>query len=84
MAKLLRKPQEIAVKTNAGGTPLSLFRNGTSERVTALYERWKVTDQWGGEHVERRCFRVRTSTGLVCDIYHEIGTKKWYLSKIHD
>jgi hypothetical protein len=84
MAKLLEKPEEIAVKTNASGAPLTLSRNGVREKVTAIYERWKIADQWWGKEIERHYFRVRTSKGLVLDIYHEIGTKNWYLSKIHD
>jgi len=34
--------------------------------------------------VERDYFMVRTSTGLVCDIFRDATTKQWYLSKIHD
>lgn len=84
MAKLFGKPKEIRVRTNASGVPVSLSRDGTREKVTAIYNDWKVGDQWWGEEVERRYFRVKTSKGLVCDIYHDIGTNNWYLSKIHD
>lgn len=84
MAKLLEKPEEIRVRTNAGGVPLSLSRDGTREKITAIYEQWKAADQWWGKEMERHYFRVKTSRGLVLDIYHDIGTNNWYLSKIHD
>ncbi|RLC91771.1 MAG: hypothetical protein DRI39_09685 [Chloroflexi bacterium] len=84
MAKLLEKPEEIRVTANTSGVPLTLCRHGTGEEVTAIYEQWKVADQWWGKDIERCYFRVKTSRGLVCDIYHETGTNSWYLSRIHD
>lgn len=84
MAKLFEKPAEITVRTNGRGVPLSLFRDGTSEKVTAIYDQWKLEDRWWDRKIERHYFRVKTSKGLVCDICHDIDTKQWYLSKIHD
>ena len=84
MAKLLEKPEEIKVSANASGVPLSLSRDGTREKVTAIYDRWRITDRWWGKKIERRYFMVKTSKGLVCDVYHEIGSNNWYLAKIYD
>jgi hypothetical protein len=84
MARLLEKPEEINVRTNVGGVPLSLSRDGTNQRITAIYEQWKLADQRQGKEVERHYFRIRTSRGLVCDIFRETGTNQWYLSRIHD
>lgn len=84
MVKLLEKPQEIRVRANASGVPLSLSRDGKREKVTAIYNRWRVADQWWGKEVERHYFRVKTSKGLACDIYHDIITNHWYLARIHD
>lgn len=84
MAKLLEKPEEIRVSVNTSGVPLSLLRNGRRERITRIYDRWRLADQWWGEGVERHYFRVKTSKGLVCDIYHDLVANIWYLSRIHD
>jgi hypothetical protein len=83
MSKQLQKAQEIEVKTNMAGMPVSLTRNGRRQRVTAIYERWRLSDEWWGKKVERDYFRVRTSTA-VCDIYRDTGSNHWYLDKIHD
>lgn len=82
MARLLEK--EIKVRTNAAGMPLSLSRDSASEKVTAIYNQWKIEDQWWDRKIERHYFRVKTSKGVVYDIYHGIDTKQWYLSKIYD
>jgi hypothetical protein len=84
MAKQLKKPLEIGVRTNIAGVPVSLIRDGRSEKVTAIYERWRVADEWWGKEVERDYFRVKTSAGLVGDIFRDTTSNRWYLSKIHD
>jgi len=84
MAKQLEKPQEINVRTNIKGVPVGLTRNGHREKVVAIYERWRVADEWWGSEVERDYFRIRTSAGLVCDIFRNTVANRWYLSKIHD
>lgn len=76
MAKLLEKPEEIKVSSNIKGMPLSLVRNGRREKIIRIYQHW--------QEGQRNYFTVKSSTGLACDIYHEIATKLWYLSKIHN
>ena len=84
MAKQLQEPQEIKVAANIKGVPLSLTRNSNREKVAAIYEHWRVADEWWGSEVERDYFRIKTTAGLVCDIYRDKSTNQWYLSKIHD
>jgi hypothetical protein len=84
MAKQLEKPLEIRVRANIAGVPVSLIRNGRSEKVTAIYGRWRIADEWWGKEVERDYFRVRTSAGLVGDIFRDTTSNRWYLSKILD
>jgi len=84
MAKQLQKAKEINVKTNVTGVPVSLTRNCRQEKVAAIYERWRISDEWWAKKVERDYFRIRTSAGLVCDIYHDTAADRWYLDRIHD
>ena len=84
MTKQLEKPQEIKVTANIKGVPLRFTRNDHREKVAAIYEHWRVSDEWWGNEVKRDCFMVKTSAGLVCDIYRDIVANRWYLSKIHD
>ena len=84
MAKRLREAEEIKVKANVAGVPVSFIRKGRREQVAAIYDRWRINDEWWGEKVERNYFRIRTSSGLVCDIYHDTSADHWYLDRIHD
>lgn len=84
MAKLMQKPEELRVTANMGGVPLTLFRNGSPERITKVYHHWHVVEQWWGEEISKEYFTVKTSRGLVYDIYRDTLTNSWYLSRIHD
>ena len=84
MAKLLEKPEELKVKVNVQGVPLTLARDGEKQRVTKVYERWQKVEEWWGKEVTRNYFRVKTSKGLVCDIYRDMPDGNWYLSRIHE
>ncbi len=81
MAKLLARPEELRVTANIEGTPLTIIRNGRPERVTRIYQRWHVEDEL---EVTRNYFRVRTSKGLIYDIYRDVVSNLWYLGRICD
>jgi len=84
MSRQLEKAQELKVTTNIAGVPVSLTRNNRLERVAAIYEHWRLSDEWWDKKVERDYFRVRTSTGIVFDIYRDAMSNRWYLDRIHD
>lgn len=84
MAKLMEKPEGLKVTVNMEGIPLTLFRNGSPERITKVYQHWHVVEQWWGEEVSKEYFTVKTSRGLVYDIYRDVLTNSWYLGHIRD
>lgn len=84
MVKLLEKPEELKVSVNIQGVPLTLVRDGEKQRVTKVYQNWRVVEEWWGKEISRNYFRVKTNRGLVYDIYRDMPTGCWYLSRIHD
>jgi hypothetical protein len=78
MAKLLEKPEELKVTANIEGTPLTISRNGKSERVTRIYQQWQVSDELLGQDNPKYYFRVRTSKGLY-DIFRDTASSSWFL-----
>ena len=77
MGEVLKRPEEIKVTANVKGVPVSLLRNDKREKITRIYDRWRV-------ETEKDYFRVKTSRGLVYDIYHDVVNNCWYLAKIYD
>ena len=84
MAKVLEKPEELKVRVNVQGVPITLARNGDRQRVTKVYQHWRVVEEWWGKEITRNYFRVKTSKGLVCDIYRDMPGGGWFLSQIYD
>ncbi len=84
MAKLLEKPEELRVTANIEGTPLTITRNGKAERVTRIYQRWHVSEQFCEQENLKNYFRVRTGKGLIYDIYRDTTSNSWFLGRICD
>lgn len=84
MARLLEKPEELRVRVNVQGVPLTIVRDGEKLRITKVYEQWRVTEEWWGKEVSRNYFKVKTNKGLVYDIYRDMPGGNWYLSKVYD
>lgn len=77
MAEVLKEPEEIRVTANVKGVPVSLSRKGKREKITRIYDWWFL-------EIGKSYFRVKTSRGLVYDIYHDVANNHWYLDKIYD
>ena len=84
MARILEKPEELKVSVNMQGVPLTLVRDGEKQRITKVYEQWRVAEEWWGKEILRNYFRVKTNRGLVYDIYRDMPSDCWYLSKVYD
>ena len=84
MARILEKPEELKVSVNMQGVPLTLVRNGDNQRITKVYQNWRVAEQWWGKEILRNYFKVKTNRGLVYDIYRDMPGGGWYLSRIYD
>jgi hypothetical protein len=82
MAKLLEKPEELRVTANIEGTPLTISRNGKAERVTKIYQQWRVSEQLFEQENLKNYFRVRTSKGLIYDIFRDTASNSWFLGRI--
>lgn len=78
MARLLEKPEELKVTANIEGTPLTISRNGKSERVTRIYNQWRAPDELSVQETSKHYFRVRTSKGLY-DIFKDTASSSWFL-----
>lgn len=84
VSKLFREPEELKVKTDAEGMPVNIIRDKRVERVLKVYKRWRISDKWWQREVSREYFTIETAGGLVCDIYRDMMTKRWFLSRIYD
>lgn len=85
----LTRPIEVAASRDE---PLSLRWRGRSERVIAVEASWDVEEGWwragsllaGGEATRRRYYRLRAASGLLCIIYRDLGSGRWFLEQVSD
>ena len=84
MAKLLEKPEELKVTANFEGTPVTIARDGKTERVSRIYQQWQATEQLFDQDIPKNYFRIRTSRGATYDIYRDTISGTWYLGRVYD
>lgn len=77
-------PLAIGVVADPLGTPLVLIWQGRRHRVVALIERWRVDEGWWRGRAWREYLTLRTHTGLLLTIYHELPRGGWYLQRLYD
>ncbi|MBI4188836.1 MAG: hypothetical protein HY529_06485 [Chloroflexi bacterium] len=81
MAEVLGMTPEVTVKADETGTPESLSLKSNRCKVVRVYDRWRIADSWWAEEVSRDYFRVELGNGSVCNIYHDMMTDRWYLTR---
>ncbi len=67
-------------------TPRGFKWNRTPHRVLEVCNIWRVhTLRWEpNEMVWREYLKVLTNTGLLCLIYRDMLTGRWYLQRVYD
>lgn len=75
------------VTRRAIGDPVAVRWRGRNERVAAIEETWDLAEGWwrsAPEATRRRYYRLRASSGLLCVVYRDLGSGRWYLEQISD
>lgn len=77
--------EPIEVKSYSGykadECPLSFVWNGINYEIEEITDRWYQSDP-SVEWLVINYFKVRTPTGMLCIIKHEIEIDQWFLVKI--
>lgn len=46
--------------------------------------RWKVESTWWSRPVVREYWKVVLNSGLLCELYHDLGRSEWFVERIYD
>ena len=79
-------PVEVAV-TRATGRPARLRWRGRVERVVTVEAEWEAEYGWWQgepEAIRRHYYRLLTGAGMLCLVYRDLGSDRWYLAGIGD
>ena len=77
----------IEVVATRSGAPVRLRWHGRWWRVAAVLATWEVAVEWWRgepEAVARRYHRLHTADGLLCVIYRDRTSGRWFLEQITD
>jgi len=87
-ARRFAPARPVAVTTDpATGLPNGLRWRGRDERVARIEATWTMDTDWWMEEAEgvrRRYVRLLTQGGLLCVIFHDLPSGRWYLDTVID
>ena len=74
----------ITVMTNDHATPLAVTWDGARHLVDIVERRWRDDLLWWRTRIWREYFVLRTQSGLLIMIYHDIVSDTWRLQRLYD
>jgi len=82
MTRLITPPAAIDVTLGPSGAPESI-----SGALTGLIDpiaHWKVETSWWDRPVVREYWKVVLNNTLLCELYHDIASKEWFVERVYD
>jgi len=84
---MARKEQQLSllkVNETESHEPRSILRHGQWNRVEEVIARWRLHQEWWKRPVERDYFRVRLSSGTICEVFRDAQSGCWRLYRVYD
>jgi hypothetical protein len=66
--------------------PAGFVWQGTSHQIAEVCNRWRVHTGWWepGQAVSREYLKVATNSGFLCQVYRDLCTGQWFLTRLYD
>jgi hypothetical protein len=82
MTRLVSPPAAIDVTLDHGGAPIAIagLLSGSIEPIA----RWKVETSWWDRPVVREYWKVVLNSAVLCELFHDVARKEWFVEKIYD
>ena len=80
-------PEGEAVETCGNpDMPAGFLWQGTPHRISQVCNRWRVHTRWWepDQALWREYCKVATADGLLCLIYRDLVTGRWFLARLYD
>ena len=82
MTRLISPPTAIDVTLDHGGAPIAIA--GTFQGSVEPIARWKVEGSWWDRPVVREYWKVVLNNSLLCELYHDLTTRAWFVDRVYD
>jgi hypothetical protein len=84
MTRLWAEGDPIQVVSWADGLPQAFTWRGQRHMVTGIALRWRVRVGWWAEEAWREYVKLTTTDGLLCTLYCDLHTSKWFVARLYD
>ena len=85
MTRLLPRGELIEI-WEGKEAPAGFTWHGKPHQIDQVCNHWQVHTRWWEprELVWREYLKITTNTGLLCQIYRDSVSEKWFLSRLYD
>ena len=84
MTRLWPEGQPITVVADEVGAPLTFTWHDQRHRVVEITRRWRVDVGWWQQRQWRAYYKLRSDSGLLLIIYHDLDGGEWYVQRLYD
>jgi hypothetical protein len=82
VTRLLSPPIAIDVTLDHGGAPIAI--SGAFSGSIHPIARWKVETSWWKQPVVREYWKAVLNNNLLCELYHDVGRREWFIERLYD
>ncbi len=82
MTRLISPPTAIDVTLDHAGAPIAIA--GAFQGSVEPIVRWKVEGSWWDRPVVREYWKVVLNNSLLCELYHDLTTRAWFVDRVYD
>ena len=77
--------KQLSVSLDSGRqAPKTFSWRGKVYRVSEVQECWRLAGAWWDNEGEKTFFRLRTESGVICELSFNHGDHAWFLERIED
>jgi hypothetical protein len=84
MTRLLTELMLVEVRADGRGRPNAFRWAGHLLQAVEIANCWRVHVHWWQREIWREHFKVLTDSGLLCTLYHDLLTDRWYIERVYD
>ena len=84
MTRLWPEGESIAVDADEQGYPCTFTWHDHTYRVAEITRRWRVDVGWWRRRHWRAYYKLRSESGLLLIVYHDLDENEWYVQRLYD
>lgn len=84
MTRLWKEGQPVTVVTDEQVRPVRFTWQGRIHRVEEITRQWRVDLGWWQGRRWRAYYKLRSDSGLLLIIYHDLDGDEWYVQRLYD